>query len=54
MPDRHLEMEDGGVIFRVRSDLKKDVEEAFLFAGSNKKQSGKFLKRALARLVTKF
>jgi hypothetical protein len=54
--------------FRVRSDLKKEVEgianreghsvaqicEAYLLAGSDvyKKRGGKFVKRALARLIT--
>ncbi len=65
-----LEMKkDARLTFRVRSDLKKDVEgianreghsvaqicEAFLLAGSDayKKQGSKFVKRALARLITK-
>jgi len=57
------------VTLRVRSELKKEVEgianreghsvaqiwEAFLLAGSDayKKKGGKFVKRALARLITK-
>ena len=65
-----LEMKkDARLTFRVRSDLKKDVEgiakreghsvaqicEAFLLAGSDayNKQGSKFVKRALARLITK-
>ena len=65
-----LEMKkDARLTFRVRSDLKKDVEgianreghsvaqicEAFLLAGSEayKKQGSKFVKRALARLITR-
>ena len=60
---------DARLTFRVRSDLKTDVEEiakreghsvaqicvAFLLAGSDayKKQGSKFVKRALARLITK-
>ena len=59
---------DARLTFRVRSDLKKDVEgianreghsvaqicEAFLLAGSEayKKQGSKFVKRMLARLIT--
>jgi predicted transcriptional regulator len=59
---------DARLTFRVRSSLKKDVEEianreghsvaqiceAFLLAGSEgyKKQGSKFVKRALARLIT--
>jgi len=58
---------DARLTFRVRSNLKKDVEEianreghsvaqiceAFLLAGSEayKKQGGSFVKRALARVV---
>jgi hypothetical protein len=60
---------DARLTLRVRSDLKKEVEgiakgeghsvaqicEAFLLAGADayKKQGGKFVKRALARLITK-
>lgn len=60
---------DARLTFRVRSDLKKDVEtianreghsvaqicEAFLLAGSEayKKQGTRFVKRTLARLITK-
>jgi hypothetical protein len=60
---------DARLTFRVRSDLKKDVEEiakheghsvaqiceAFLLAGCDayKKQGNKSVKRALARLITK-
>jgi hypothetical protein len=60
---------DARLTFRVRSDLKKDVEgiasseghsvgqicEAFLLAGSEayKKQGTRFVKRMLARLITK-
>jgi hypothetical protein len=60
---------DARLTFRVRSGLKKDIEgianreghsvgqicEAFLLAGSDayKKQGDKFVKRALARLITK-
>jgi hypothetical protein len=60
---------DARLTFRIRSNLKKDVEEiakreghsvaqiceAFLFAGSEgyKKHGSKFVKRALARLITR-
>jgi hypothetical protein len=60
---------DARLTFRVRSDLKKDVEgianredhsvaqicEAFLLAGSEayKKQGSRFVNRVLARLITK-
>jgi predicted transcriptional regulator len=60
---------DARLTFRVRSDLKKNIEEianreghsvaqiceAFLLAGRDayKKQGSKFAKRALARLITK-
>jgi hypothetical protein len=60
---------DARLTFRVRSDLKKDIEEianrerhsvakiceAFLLAGSDayKKQGTRVVKRALARLITK-
>ncbi len=65
-----LEMKkDARLTFRIRSGLKKDVEEianreghsvaqiceAFLLAGSEayKKQGSKFVQRMLARLITK-
>jgi hypothetical protein len=60
---------DARLTFRVRSDLKKGVEaianreghsvaqicEAFLLAGSEayEKQGSRFIKRVLARLITK-
>jgi hypothetical protein len=60
---------DARLTFRVRSDLKKDVEgiadreghsvaqicEAFLLAGSEayKKQGSRFVHRMLARLISK-
>lgn len=60
---------DARLTFRVRSELKKEVEgiadreghsvaqicEAFLLAGSEayKKQGSRFVNRMLARLVTK-
>jgi hypothetical protein len=59
---------DARLTFRVRSDLKKNIEEianregysvaqiceAFLLAGSDayNKQGSKYVKRALARLIT--
>jgi hypothetical protein len=60
---------DARLTFRVRSEIKKDVEgianreghsvaqicEAFLLAGSEayKKQGSRFVNRMLARLITK-
>jgi len=65
-----LEMKkDARLTFRIRSGLKKDIEEianreghsvaqiceAFLLAGSEayKKQGSKFVQRMLARLITR-